>query len=912
MSQKEAIQYFETLKECIDKKKPVLDVLKKIPKKLYPEVGELINPFVAKLSKHNTRTGADYYRDRSYLLFKIKYFFEDTRCMVDHYIPDYSEELDELVEVYIRPDLDKIINQSFLGYFNRMAFYKKGYIKKESSDQFAMSLKDMPHKNQLKNVDAILPHLYVHEETLADDIWLTFHPRMYFRDEMPLWQDLLIKLIEIGKIPRAKVLQTIIELGVSGKKLSKLGSSTRQGEVREISWFFKIMKSLKPSKPELMTLQSKILKAIDSELPTVKKINLEFVKKICTETKFKSKVFLKKADKMLSTANLTQAKLVLATLDLMVKKEKEPTADLIAVAQNGLTNKDEKVQNEIQAFVEKHADKSTIKAVKAKIEKQQTPKEITAADLGGWTEEELEKISLLLLSVQDDSVKIAFSLLENREFPKILLSEIFATGKLTEDKALKETAYTIIRENGSDNVIKQLDSKLSLGSGNSLNPPTEKTIKRNIKAYVADNELDGLKIAQALYKKCGSGISYLLDENMGGNQKETFKTFITGTTLELTGAALTKFPPIIFEFPALTVINLSGNKIGAIPSKINIFKNLKVLNLANNSLKTIQKNIASLTDLEELYLNNNKVKDGIPAHLFELTNLKRLDLTNCQEQDTVYELPMNILNLKKLEFFKLDFKDWYRTHDSYSNYPQIKEVTGNPINMEPLAIAEAAFDQGDLSPTSYIFKHGDTKLKKKVLDYYYDKTTKEMNFQEHFVAELPKEILSYDIEILNLNRCGMGKDDRDDTETVDLEELQKTALISKMKNLKELYLGMNRFTELSDLSGLTKLTKLQLTNMRISKLFDLSKLKNLEILKMGSLNLTKLPPEIFKLTKLTHLNLNSAFGRTKVRFTSKDFEQVKNLIHLKEFTLSSYQFKEEQEHEKVKAFLVEGCVFKEY
>ena len=385
-------------------------------------------------------------------------------------------------------------------------------------------------------------------------------------------------------------------------------------------------------------------------------------------------------------------------------------------------------------------------------EKQAEDAKPKKEDLAGLDLETIEKVSNLLLSVEDASTKVAFAILENKDFPKILLTEVFAIYKLTDDETLKETAKEIIIKNGSAAAQKQLKSKFSLGFGNKLNPPTEKTIKKNIIKYVKDNELDGLKLAKALYKKYGLGAAYLLEESPEDQQVEMFKSFLKGTVLKLQGKALTKFPRAIYKFPELTEIDLADNKLVRIPKEITVFKKLKVLNLSDNNIKKIDKSISELQQLEELYLHHNYMKEAVPKELFELKNLRKLDLTSIQDQTMIFDLPENIIHLKKLEWFKLDDNLGLRYHDSYRNYPQIKEVKGKPLDMNPLAIAEAAFDQGDISPTSYILKHGDDRLIKKVLDFFFDKKTKTFDFKNLYIKFIPDQIEKYNGTITNRMR----------------------------------------------------------------------------------------------------------------------------------------------------------------
>ncbi len=902
----EVSAYYEELKACIENSKPVLPVLKKIPKAQYNDIGELIYPYVKKLGKGETRKERDFYENQKFEIFLIEYFFGPAKCIKSYSLYNRLEQLDAALKVYVRPDLYEIVSQSYLSYATRMDYYKKGYIKQEKNSYLAYALASTQPPVLDDTMESVVKKLSLHEETLRDDIYLLFDPNVDTDGNKKTWKKIILHLIKNEIISKDRLIKVIIANDVSGKGLKEKGSSFLRDQLHIFSWMYDILKSVKPSDKQILTVQKSLLKVLDSDMPSIKKVSLALLKQIVLENKFDDKTFILKAQALLEISNIAEADLILSIYGALIAKDAKLASKLVKNSSKATKKADKKVVEKINKFVQKYAGEALAKDL-AK-ESTASKGKVSKKDLGGWTAEEIDKISKLLLSVEDGSVQVAFSLLENRDFPMILLSEVFAIAKITSNKGIRTIAESIIEKEASEDIFKLLTSKLSLGYGNTLNPPTEKTIKKNIGTYVKGNELDGLKIAQALYQGHGLGIAYLLDESTEENKIEIFKSFIQGTVLKLTGIALTKFPSTAFNFPELTEIDLSDNKIGSIPADIEVFKNLKALKINDNKITSIHKNFGTLVKLVELDLSNNALKKGVPDFMFKLVNLQKLDLTKCQDQDQVFELSMDITNLKKLKLFRLDDAGRRRTNDSYTNYPQIKEVTGNPIDMDPLAVAVAAYDQGDMSSISYILKHGDSKLINRVLDKFYDKKSKTLNFIGLHVDRLPIEILKYDIEVLNLNDCGMGRGRYFiKEEDVDLEELEKTAILTKIKNLKELSLNGNYFVELSDLSSLTNLEKLTISDMMLDKLFDFTPLKNLTILKLEKLELNEFPKSIFTLEKLTSLSMYRTFSYVRGKLTFKEFKGISNLKKITSLTLRDDRFVSKEEFEKVLSLLPSGC-----
>lgn len=451
-----------------------------------------------------------------------------------------------------------------------------------------------------------------------------------------------------------------------------------------------------------------------------------------------------------------------------------------------------------------------------------------------FTKEQIERLSDLLMSPEEINAKVAFEILDNNEFPSILLSELFAFYKTTEDKELKKHSQRILEQHGSNELIEAMKMRFPLKRGKSM-PATEKTIKKNIIQYTHNNELDGVKIAKALYKKMGVGATYLLTATPEQQRKEVLKTFINGTHFKLNDKALTKFPPELFEFPELTSIDLSNNKITSIPKNISVFTGLQKLNLSQNKLKSIHKNFKELDKLVELDLSKNDFFKKFPEIIFELPQLKKLNIIRLTSYGLYRELPSGIYNLKNLEQLELSEIN----SPVYSNYPSIKKVVGSPIQLDPLSIANTAYDQGDESPTYYLLKNGTRDKKIEILNKYYNASTETMTLNSVHIEELPDELAEFKIKTLLLRGCGLGTYYGNYSHTAEIldritrRSISRTKILNKLTDLEALDLSDNRLCDIADLSQLKNLKELYLSQNRFPYFpKGLTNLPNLETLNM--------------------------------------------------------------------------------
>lgn len=527
-----------------------------------------------------------------------------------------------------------------------------------------------------------------------------------------------------------------------------------------------------------------------------------------------------------------------------------------------------------------------------------------------FTKEEIQNLSNLFLSSEDANTSLAFEIMGEQELPKQLLTEIFAVYKLTKDEELKEKAKTLLEKYGSDRVKRVMKWHLKLAHDGSPYGATEKTIAKNIDKYCDGKELNGSKMATAMYKKYGTGFNYLLNNVSNSERKKNLKIFITGKAFKLHNAALTKFPPELFELTELEEIDLTGNKIKTIPAKIKVFKNLKVLRLTGNNLKTINKGILGLKNLEELYLDKNLMVE-FPGIVLDMTWLKKLDISSVTKFSTYHGINLPVEKVKQLTNLRAiglanygkETRSSFRYHTHYLNYPHLTwlEVPeGQTLDLDPFALAKTAYEKNGEGETFILKYSKDKELKEKVLSKYYDPKTKTMDFgisSTSFFREalqlqnLPEELTSFDIQHLNLSNTKIGLLASDfHTELKEKfgyanVDKQRTKVLQKLVHLKTLKM---------DRCGLCGLPN------------GLESLVQLEELSLKSNYIQKGIEELGKLTSLKRLNIWSAFS-TSYRKTIKIPESFANLNQLEHIDFYFYQIDEDSYRKKLGELLPTGC-----
>ncbi|BDS11010.1 leucine-rich repeat domain-containing protein [Aureispira anguillae] len=518
------------------------------------------------------------------------------------------------------------------------------------------------------------------------------------------------------------------------------------------------------------------------------------------------------------------------------------------------------------------------------------------------TPEELKNLSSLLLSTDDNNTQIAFEILEAQTFPKELFTEAFVVFKLSENTELKRKAAAFLYQQGSSNVSQIMSRDLRLTQKGQV-APTEQTIKKNIDSYVemSYGELDGMKMAFAMYNKYNVGLKYLLDRLPIDLKKELLKTFISGTSFKLNNCALTKIPTELYDFTELTEIDLSDNKIKIIPAKIKAFEQLESLNISNNSISKLNKALTLLPNLKRLNISNNKFVEfpAVICQLSQLEYLNMVDLNHLLLGETI-PVPPEISQLKQVKEIKacnnnsgssqglvIDFKN-------FPNFTTLKSNNGKGLDLTPLNLAQYAYEQNGRSEgVLYLLKHSsDQQLIQKIIEeQFYNSQSKTLDLKQTILLNIPNEISHYEIEHVNFNRCFLGiehyisgtKNTYRNWALLDQKALDQCFLpLSCFPNIKTADLSNNRLATIPNpVLNWSQLKKMDLAHNALKDISSIvAKYPHLEELHLSNNQLTALPKDISKLKKLKRLTLsNNLFDKVP--------EEIGHLFSLEELKFDS-------------------------
>jgi|GEM_PF-2734920 len=790
--------------------------------------------------------------------------FDVMKDLIDHYRPAWLEK-------HMR-----------VCYLDKMYYFKKGYMKTPFQLTESARYKMEYFINQgysCKDEKDPCAFLYKYKETLEEHIWLLFSRASEIHRSGEIWIDLFQKLIDNKKITRKKLMGTIQNF----KHTDIKGKGLYGNQYEVANWVYQLLKALKPTTAELLVMQDTLIENLSlKKAATVRKFSIDFLEEIVSTKGFDVTSCIQQIAANMESINIPLSRKLIKLSSAILKQFPKQKEALAAALANGNKNANKKVRDAVATFFENELQQE-VTTVKQK------PK---VKPKGSLSDEQIEKVSSLLLSIDDASTKVALSILENQPFPVELMTEIFLLYHTTPDDAIKKIAEGLIKEHGSQDLQKRRHSFKSLGTPAELESANENTIKKNIKKLVTGNELDGVKLAKALYKKYGVGANYLLYETDEADQKEMLQTFIKGTVLKINGLALPTFPGVTYEFPELTEIDISDNNIKSIPAKIKTFKNLKVLNLAKNGIENIHKNITQLDRLEEFYINKNHYYHPLPEFFFDLVSLKKLDISGTSiNSDSPIQ---GFQKLTNLIAFRMENES--RTYEPiYDDFPNITiKITGNPLNMDPLSLAKTAFKQGNKSANGFLMDNGGAEDRLSVLKSLYDQKTKTMNLENLEAKGTPEEIKDFEIKHLLAKKSYTGLRMLEafpkhfaKLETLDLTDVErkKSPDFSLYKNLKTLILK----------------------DCDLVELVNLKSLKNLEELSLYSNDLAKFPEEIFEFSNLKELELFLC-THYEVKPTLKTYDGLKNLKKLVYLSISNDAITEEE----IQKLLPKKCTLSKY
>ncbi len=312
--------------------------------------------------------------------------------------------------------------------------------------------------------------------------------------------------------------------------------------------------------------------------------------------------------------------------------------------------------------------------------------------------------------------------------------------------------------------------------------------------------------------------------------------------LNLSGQSLNVLPKTISRFRKLQILILSRNNLINLPEELYKLKTLQVLDLDSNFIKDVPSNISLLLELEELYLGYNNFTT-LPPALNTMPNLKLIDIGGNKnlDFDQIFRTLRDVKGLKKLDlsYCKLDTIPW-----AISTLVGLQSInlSGNP-NM--------AMD------TSLRYMSQANTLREIILaDNKMRELPKSIGLMTNLkIVDLSKndklnmvsafEILkgNYQLEVLNISKCGIDKLPSDFKSVKGLLELY--ASDNKIKALPK-EISQMELLEILDISGNEMLSMIPAT---------IGTMQSLEEIKAFGTSLDELPDTMEDLVDLKLLEL---------------------------------------------------------
>lgn len=254
-----------------------------------------------------------------------------------------------------------------------------------------------------------------------------------------------------------------------------------------------------------------------------------------------------------------------------------------------------------------------------------------------FTQEEIKNLARLLQSPQEENVKLAFAILEGKEYPDTIKT-LFEEYKIV---------YQLIDESISEISIVELFIFINQSKAWSRiqvsKDRNQEGLLKNI-TYLKSFYLD--KEYHPLWKKISSHLISLKTLELDGTidyhtNIEFLRLFKDLKGLRFPACGLMKIPMILRELKGLEKLSFRYNNLSEADFSILLeLKHLKSLDLAGCHLDHLPIILAQLISLEELDLseNHNPFSDKDFSVLIPLKNLKKLKLKD--------NLPLALITLK--------------------------------------------------------------------------------------------------------------------------------------------------------------------------------------------------------------------------------------------------------------------------
>ena len=249
-----------------------------------------------------------------------------------------------------------------------------------------------------------------------------------------------------------------------------------------------------------------------------------------------------------------------------------------------------------------------------------------------------DKVSALIMSLEEENMTIGLSIIEGGGLPENLFTEAFIVYKMSNDAATRKKAYELLKAKASPELLKVIKNRSVLNKKGYVFDQDRRKIEQLVKDYTQDSGLDLGKLAYAVYMKVECCMIDALRYAPAAYKLHILNKAIKNNEFSPSYRNLFEvFPMELLEFPNLKRIYMKikhGESINGeykryndfeLPKEIAKLQQLESLMIIGTVKAPPIKELATMKKLENLTLYVHKGFD-VDAAKKTLKHLKEVDL----------------------------------------------------------------------------------------------------------------------------------------------------------------------------------------------------------------------------------------------------------------------------------------------
>ena len=168
-----------------------------------------------------------------------------------------------------------------------------------------------------------------------------------------------------------------------------------------------------------------------------------------------------------------------------------------------------------------------------------------------------EKVSDLIMTLDEDNMALAISLVEGGGLPESLFTELYIVHKFSEQPEIAKKALALLKQKAGPELMAVLKSRGVLNKKGYVSTADKEELLRKLISYTKYSGLNRAKIAYALYKRTNTGLSYALDEGTTAMKNTIIASIIKNDIFETDYQTYLKyFPMELLQYPALKQLDI--------------------------------------------------------------------------------------------------------------------------------------------------------------------------------------------------------------------------------------------------------------------------------------------------------------------------------------------------------------------